>query len=82
MRTGYGIACTHVINTNVQRVLVLSVYVTIRWSYMYKPTLPDTWESCENILSCLESPVLYFNNVKVRCVGKDEYVYDSYVRNR
>ena len=21
------------------------------------------------------------NNVKVRCVGKDEYVYDSYVRN-
>ena len=22
------------------------------------------------------------NNVKVRCVGKDEYIYDSYVRNK
>ncbi len=34
-------------------------------------------------ISCLvlESPVLHLNNVKVRCVGKDEYIYDSYVRN-
>jgi len=29
----------------------------------------------------LESPVLHFNNVKERCVGNDEYVYDSYVHN-
>ena len=29
----------------------------------------------------LEITRISLNNVKVRCIGKDEYVYNSYVRN-
>ncbi len=56
---------TYVTSENVPVLTDVTTCMVILWEY----------------LSCLESPVLHFNNVKVRCVGKDEYVYDSYVRN-